>query len=196
MVWFEVGDEKPITLSNGETLTMQIIDFNHDVDSSNNTLPCTLATKELMATDKQMNSSSTNAGGWPNSKMYTYLQGEVYEMLPADLQAVITPAVKKSTEGSQSTNILSSTDNIFLLSYSEVGAGSSAPYNEEGTKYAYFVGTTQRKKYKVGATSASSWWLRSPYPSGTINFHYVYSNGNGDNYFANFSCGVCFALCI
>lgn len=196
VVWFEVGDEKPITLSNGETLTMQIIDFNHDVDSSNNTLPCTLATKELMATSRSMNSSNTNAGGWCNSKMYTYLQGEVYEMLPADLQAVITPAVKKSTEGSQSTNILSSTDNLFLLSYSEVGFGTSSPYGDEGTPYPYFASTTQRKKYKVGATSADWWWLRSPYPSDTYYFHYVNSNGYSSYGSASYTSGVCFALCI
>lgn len=195
-IWFEIGDEKPITLTNGETLTLQIIDFNHDVDDQGNTLPVTLATKELMATSKTMNSSNTNAGGWPNSAMYTYLQGTVYEMLPADLKSIITPAVKKSTEGSQSTNILSSTDNIFLLSYSEVGAGSGEPYNSEGTKYPYFAGTTQRKKYKVGATSASSWWLRSPYPSYTNYFHSVSSNGSGDCNYASIFSGVCFALCI
>lgn len=196
VVWFEVGDEKPITLSNGETLTMQIIDFNHDVDSSSNILPCTLATKELMATSKQMNSSSTNAGGWCNSAMYSYLQGEVFDMLPADLQAVITPAVKKSTEGSQSTNILSSTDNLFLLSYSEVGLSTSTPYSEEGTAYPYFASSTQRKKYKVGATSASYWWLRSPYPSYASTFHCVNSSGSGDSDFAYSTYGVCFALCI
>jgi len=191
-----VGDEKPITLSNGETLTMQIIDFNHDVDNSSNILPCTLATKELMATSKQMNSSNTNAGGWCNSAMYSYLQGEVFDMLPADLQAVITPAVKKSTEGSQSTNILSSTDNLFLLSYSEVGFGTSSPYGDEGTPYPYFASSTQRKKYKVGATSASYWWLRSPNPSSTNLFRSVNSSGNSSDDFANYTSGVCFALCI
>lgn len=195
-VWFEVGDEKPITLSNGENLTMQIIDFNHDVSSSGATIPATLATKELMATSKYMNSTSTNAGGWSNSAMYTYLQSTVYDSLPDDLKAVITPAVKKSTEGSQSTNILSSTDNIFLLSYSEVGFSTSEPYISEGTKYAYFVNTTQRKKYKVGATSADIWWLRSPYPSYAHTFYCVDSSGGSGWNDAYGSYGVCFALCI
>lgn len=194
-VWFEIGDEKPITLSNGETLTLQIIDFDHDVDNSNNTIPATFATKELMATSKAMNPTSTNAGGWSNSAMYSYLQGDVYDMLPDDLKAVITPAVKKSTEGSQSTNILSSTDNIFLLSYSEVGFGTSAPYGDEGTPYAYFTGSAQRKKSKVGA-SASLWWLRSPGTSASSGFWYVYSHGSIDTYNANYTYGVCFALCI
>ena len=194
VVWFEVGDEKPITLTNGETLTIQIADFNHDVDNNGNVVPCTFVTKELMKTDKRMNATGTNAGGWANSEMYGYIQGEVYEMLPADIQALLTPVVKKSTEGSKSTNIISSTDKLFLLSYSEVGFGTSSPYGDEGTKYPIFTDATSRKKYKVGATSASFWWLRSPYTSSTSYFYYVNSSGSYSSYSANSSYGVCFAF--
>ena len=193
-VWFEVGDEKPITLTNGETLTIQIADFNHDVDTNGNVVPCTFVTKELMATSKAMNSTSTNAGGWANSAMYSYIQGDVYDMLPADIQALLTPVVKKSTEGSKSTNIISSTDKLFLLSYSEVGFGTSSPYGDEGTQYPIFTDATSRKKYKVGATSASRWWLRSPYTSNTTGFYSVYSNGSINNNLASYTCGVCFAF--
>lgn len=195
-VWFEIGDEKPIVLTDGETLTMQIIDFNHDVDSSGNVIPATFATKELMATSKAMNSTNTNAGGWSNSEMYTYLQSTVYDKLPDDIKAVLKPAVKKSTEGSQSTNILSSTDNLFLLSYSEVGFGTSSPYGDEGTNYPYFSSSTQRIKYKVGSTSAEGWWLRSPSVDGTNGFRCVGSGGFSDYGSAGGSRGVCFAFCV
>lgn len=193
-VWFEVGDEKPITLTNGETLTIQIADFNHDVDTNGNVAPCTFVTKELMATSKRMNATNTNAGGWANSEMYGYLQGDVYDMLPADIQALLIPVVKKSTEGSKSTNIISSTDKLFLLSYSEIGLSTSSPFTEEGTKYPIFTNNTSRIKYKVGATSASCWWLRSPYTSGTYCFYQVNAGGSSSNDFAIGASGVCFAF--
>ena len=193
-VWFEVGDEKPITLLNGETLTIQIADFNHDVDDSGNTVPCTFITKELMATSKAMNSTNTNAGGWANSAMYSYLQSDVYDLLPTDIQVLLVPVVKKSTEGSQSTNIISSTDKLFLLSYSEVGFGTSSPYGDEGTQYPIFTNSTSRKKYKVGSTSATSWWLRSPYAGSSAYFWYVYSTGTTISNSAYTTNGVCFAF--
>ena len=195
-VWFEIGDEIPINLLNGETLTLQIIDFSHDTDAEGNVLPFTFATKELLATSKAMNSSSTNAGGWANSQMYSYLQGTVWDWIPDEWKMIITPALKKSTEGSQSTAILSSTDNLFLLSYSEVGFGTSAPYGDEGTPYPIFTNDTSRKKYKVGSTSATSWWLRSPIPSSSTGFWSVYSNGGSYTNSASSERGVCFAFCV
>lgn len=196
-VWFEIGDEKTINLLNGETLTLQIIDFSHDTDAEGSTLPFTFATKELLATDKRMNPSSTgNAGGWANSEMYSYIQGTVWDWIPDEWKMIITPAVKKSTEGGQSTNILSSTDNLFLLSYSEVGFGTTAPYGDEGTPYPFFSNNTSRKKYKVGSTSAANWWLRSPYPSISASFYCVNFGGNSTNSSASTSYGVCFAFCV
>ncbi|MBQ8749426.1 MAG: hypothetical protein IJZ29_03050 [Clostridia bacterium] len=195
-VWFEIGDEIPINLLNGETLTLQIIDFSHDTDAEGNILPFTFATKELLATSKSMNSTSTNAGGWANSAMYSYIQGTVWDWIPDEWKMIITPALKKSTEGSQSTTILSSTDNLFLLSYSEVGFGTSSPYGDEGTPYPYFSSSTVRKKYKVGSTSASSWWLRSPYTSYSTAFWFVGNGGGYSNGSAYTSYGVCFAFCV
>ena len=195
-VWFEIGDEIPINLLNGETLTLQIIDFSHDTDAQGNILPFTFATKELLKDSQKMNSTGTNAGGWANSAMYSYIQGTVWDWIPDEWKMIITPAVKKSTEGSQSSTILSSTDNLFLLSYSEGGFGTSAPYGDEGTPYPYFSSNTMRKKYKVGSTSATLWWLRSPNTSYSTSFWNVngsgYTNANG----ANYSYGVCFAFCV
>ena len=195
-VWFEIGDETTIELTNGETLTLVLADFNHDVDSSNNALPFTFITKELLATSKQMNSSSTNAGGWANSAMYSYIQGTVWGWIPDSWKMIITPAVKKSTEGSQSTNILSSTDNLFLLSYSEVKSGLSAPYTDEGTTYPIFTNNSSRVKKKVGGTNGIEWWLRSPYANYSTYFWYVSSSGGTYNIIADFSYGVCFAFCV
>ena len=195
-VWFEIGDEIPINLLNGETLTLQIIDFSHDTDAEGNILPFTFATKELLATSKSMNSTSTNAGGWANSAMYSYIQGTVWDWIPDEWKMIITPALKKSTEGSQSTTILSSTDNLFLLSYSEVGFGTSSPYGDEGTPYPLFSSNTARKKYKVGSTSATFWWLRSPNTGNSTYFWNVYSGGGSSNGSASTSYGVCFAFCV
>lgn len=195
-VWFEIGDEIPINLLNGETITLQIADFNHDVDSSGNTVPFTFIAKELLATSKYMNSNGSNAGGWANSDMYTYIQGTVWDWIPDEWKMIITPVVKKSSEGSKSTTILSSTDNLFIPSYSEVGFGTSSPYGEEGTQYPIFTDSNSRKKCKVGSTSTISWWLRSPAATGTSYFWGVNSNGYSNSNYAGTSCGICVALCV
>jgi len=195
-VWFEIGDETTINLTNGETLTLQIADFNHDVDASDATLPFTFVTKELMADSKQMNSTNTNSGGWSNSAMYTYLQETVWSYIPDEWKTVITPAKKKSTEGNQSTNILTSIDNLFLLARVEVSSTTSAGYVDEGTLYPIFTDSNSRIKYKVGATSASGWWLRSPGVGSSASFCYVSSGGSAFSNGAYYSYGVCFAFCI
>ena len=195
-VWFEVGDTKTINLLNGETLTLQIADFNHDTDANGNVIPITFVTKELLKDSKRMNATNTNAGGWANSEMYSYIQGTVWDWIPDEWKVIITPAVKKSTEGSQSTNILTSVDNLFLLSYTEAGLGTDSPYGDEGTKYPIFTNTTSRKKYKVGSSSATNWWVRSPNATNSTNFRYVGSSGGANGSNASNTYGVCFAFCV
>lgn len=197
-VWFEIGDETVMNLNNGIALTIAIGDFNHDVDSTGAIIPFTFIAKELLPDSKAMNASSTNAGGWPNSAMYTYVQGTVWEWIPDEWKVLIIPALKSTTEGSKSTAIIQSVDNLFLLSLSEVDSSykTQTPYSEEGTTYPIFTNATSRKKCKVGTTSASIWWLRSPHASDTSYFWYVNSSGSTSGTGAIGTYGVCFAFCM
>ena len=75
---FQVGDEKNITLSTNEALTLAIMDFDHD-DLADGTgkAGITFGLKNLMAETRTINSTNTSNGGFTGSAMYTWLQGDL-----------------------------------------------------------------------------------------------------------------------
>lgn len=196
-VWWSIGDEKTITLSDGEEVTLRIYDFQHDdcVDGSKAAL--TIGMKHLLATTYKMNSSSTNVGGWESSLMRTSTIPTLYGKLPGDLQAVITDVYKYTSAGNKSTDITTTVDNLFLFSEVEVDGTTTAVYADEGSIYPIFSNQSSRVKYLSNGTGSSNvWWLRSPYAGSAYSFRCVYNSGGIDNYTASSACGVAFGFCI
>lgn len=252
---FKVGDEKKITLSTGEEVTAVILGFNHDdLADGSGKAGITFGLKNALKTTYNMNSSSTNAGGWKDSAMRGRMS-TFKGYLPSDLQSAIRAVTKKTSAGSQSTAIDSTSDELFLFSHVEVfgtnkqSASSSSAYSVagEGTQYElyknaripeptsgsgsfsalsgskgsfYTSNTSNASGYtnKFGesksttanyyynyenakglgddASSANSWWLRSPNASISNYFCYVSSYGNVYTYYANHSHGAVFGFCI
>ena len=196
---FSVHDTKDITVGS-ETLTMEIVGFNHDDLTSGGKAPYSLACKNLMANVRQMNTSSTNVGSFTGSGMYNYLNTDVYNALPADLKTVIKPVNKKTSAGNQSSAVNTESMKIWLFSVNEV-AGKQNNNNLsdfEGSKYAAFTSASSReKKLSNGSGSVRVWWLRSPELIGTQSFFIVYNGGSVDyTNFASATNGVCFGFCI
>lgn len=160
-VWWDIGDEKDITLSDGETITLQIYDFLHDDKPDGTKAPLTIGMKHLMAAKAEMNNTNTNAGGWEESQMRTVTLPGILQKLPSELQAVICEVIKKTYAGNQSTDIVTTADMLFLLSDVEVGAEFDA---EVGKNYSIFpvTGGGRIKKLSNGSGKAYDWWLRSP----------------------------------
>ena len=211
---FNIGDEKTITLSTGEKITLVILGFFHDTyyDSEydeDTSYTITFGMKNCLATRYQMNASNTNVGGWESSKMRTSVMPTLLSQLPADLQSVIKSVYKKTSAGNKSTTITTTNDKLFLLSEVEVNGTTATTYADEGEQYAYFKrngGYVQYGNdgyYPNGIKALSNgdgvsygWWLRSPYVTDTYDFRYV--NGGGSVYYrvAGFSCGVSFGFCV
>ena len=177
---FSVGDEKELQIGD-ETYHVQILGFNHD-DKSDGTgkAGITVGLKEIMTTEHVMNSTRTNAGGWKDSEMRTYVNNDVYSSLPLDLQAVIKTVNKKSNNGNKDTITLNTTqDKLFLLSFEEVGFATSYNHNfvvGEGTKYEFFSDNSSRVKEYLNGES-SKWWLRSTYTDYIDYFRCVNDSG-------------------
>lgn len=186
---FSIGDEKTIVV-NGETLTLQIYDFNHDDLSGGGKAKITFGLKNCMSNTRPMNTPDTNVNGWDGSDMRTWANGTLYNSLPSDLRAVIKPVIKKATSGSPSFKIINSTDKVFLFSRIEVGQST---FNE-GELYPIFTDNNSRIKQANG--SASAWWLRSPSPGYSNRFSYVSISGADGNGFAGYSQGVVFGFCV
>ena len=201
--YFSVGDEKTISLTTGEQVTLVILGFDHDDLTGGGKAGMTIGMKNLLATTYRMNATATNEGGWDESEMRTSTMATLLSQLPSDLQGVIKQVNKKATAGGASTSITTSADKLWLLAEVEVDGTTSAGYADEGEQYEYWKtvkdGTVaaDRKKYlSNGSGSAYTWWLRSPYVSGSSNFRYVSSSGNVSISLANSAYGVSFGFCI
>lgn len=197
-----VGDEKTITLTTGEEVTLQILGFNHDdkADGSGKA-GITFGMKNLLAAKYPMNSTETNKGGWNSSAMRTSTMVTLLSQLPSDLRSVIKGVSKKATAGNKSTSIITSTDSLFLFSRIELDATTMTGYKNEGEQYEYWKTrntSEDRKKYlSNGAGEYSAWWLRSPDTTETNTFECVISASYGfTSYPANSLYGVCFGFCV
>lgn len=201
--YFSVGDEKTISLTTGEQVTLVILGFDHDDLTSGGKAGMTIGMKNLLATTYRMNATGTNAGGWDESEMRTSTMATLLSQLPSDLQGVIKQVNKKATAGSQSTSITTSADKLWLLAEVEVDGTTSAGYADEGEQYEYWKtvkdGTVAADRIKYlsnGSGSANYWWLRSPYVSYSANFRNFTSTGSVYDSHAYNTYGVSFGFCV
>ena len=208
---YKVGDEKVIELSTGETITLVILGFNHDDKAGGGKAGISIGMKNCLTTTYPMNASSTNVNGWDGSAMRVNTMQTLLTQLPADLQGVIKPVLKKATAGNKSTDIVTSTDKLWLLSLIEI-MGDISPANGvgyvgEGEQYEYWrtikdgagTGTAanpDRIKTAGDDGAATVWWLRSPCVGRTTNFHGVIATGLVGYSYAGYSYGVSFGFCV
>lgn len=195
--YFKRGDTKTIRLKNGEQVILEIADFNHDDLTSGGKAPISFIIKNCLSFTgtRYMNSSNTNAGSWNSSYMRNTVMAEIRNQLPDDLKPYIKKVNKKTTQGSSSTAIQTTSDDLWLPSCIEVGTiTSGAGYVSEGAQYPIFTDNGSRIKLYNG--SANYWWLRSPNTGSNANFRYVASDGGNYSYSANSAIGVVFGLCI
>lgn len=176
---WHVGDTKDITLTTGETLTMQIYGFKHDDLTSGGKAGITLGMKNLMA----------------NTKAYYEINLlNIFEFLPQDLKIYVKNVMKKTYKTGGTSEELS--HKLFLYSEYEVFGIVKKSYGVEGTKYEIFTDNESRIK-KISNTN-TYWWLRSidkEYSGGDRNCM-VWTTGEiGSSYTYNKN-GVCFGFCI
>ena len=207
--YFSVGDLIKIVPNTNtfadSTIILQVAGFNHyKLADSNSFAKVVFVMKGLMNSNRQMNSSNTNANGWPATAMRTWLNNTVYPALPQQWKSMIKLVTVLSSKGGTSADIVSSNDRLFLLSQAEVGFNSGdTPYKQEvdadadNRTFALFTSNNARiKKTYNGTGTAGNWWLRSPAASSSSNFCAVNNAGNSTNGTASTSYGVAFGFCI
>ena len=210
--YFKVGDKLKITMPENaaiydDYIIFQCYGFNHyRVEDGNSFANAVFGMMGLLNQTQQMNSSNTNAGGWPATKMRTYLNTTVFQSLPTVWRNVIKSVQVLSSAGETSPEIVTSIDKLFLFSTAELGSNlTTVPYcNEvdeaaESLQFPIFTDNNSRiKKHYNGTGSAAAWWLRSPYATGATSFSAVVTSGSVYTYNGNASVsnGVAFGFCI
>ena len=201
--YFSVGDEKTISLTTGEQVTLVILGFDHDDLTGGGKAGISIGMKNLLATKYRMNATATNEGGWDESEMRTSTMATLLSQLPSDLQGVIKQVNKKATAGGASTSITTSADKLWLLAEVEVDGTTSAGYADEGEQYEYWKtvkdGTVAADRIKYlsnGSGSALTWWLRSPHVGNSTDCRNFASTGSVGNSTADYTRGVSFGFCV
>lgn len=191
-IW-SVGDKKTVNIG-GTNYQFQIIGFNHDTKTAGGKAGITFQMVDCMHTEEQMNSSSTNRGGWTSCAMRTSVLNSIFSSLPADLQNVIKAVNKLTSAGNQSATISTTSDKLFLLSEVEIFGSTTHSKSGEGNQYAYYKAGNSKVKKVNG--SVSYWWERSPQQNKSTGFCYVSDRGYTDYATADNSSGVSFGFCV
>ena len=195
--YWKVGDKKNITI-NGVTYAAQIIGFDHDTlttaDGDRTKAGITFQLVDCLATAYPMNNSYTNANGWRGSVMRTSTMATLLGQLPTDLKNMLKFVNKVSSVGSNSNNLETTSDKLFLLSEIEAGGSNQNPYSGEGEQYEYYSAGNSRIKNRNGSPNA--WWERSPHSGNSTYFRVITANGQFGYDKASGQFGVSFGFCV
>ena len=167
--FLSIGDIVPFEMKDGQKVNAVVAGI--DIYGENEVV---FVTEDCLSDCHAMNESSTNAGGWRDSNMREYLNTAVYNLLPDNLKDVI---VQRTIRQNLGTKESSSTDNLWLLSKTEVGLECFT--DKDDVCLPLFTDERSRVKQVNGETTW--YWLRSPLPSNSSYFHYVGSAGNSGN---------------
>ena len=205
---FEVGAMKELDLGSEGIVHMQIVGIDADeLADGSGKAPLTFISKELLKTIHRMNPARTPSsapydegtgtiGGWEKCEMRSYLKETIKPLIPENVRNAIVNVTKYSnifdTSGTKVLNSVT-TDDVWIPSDQEIFGGTS--YETLGHVYSdVFTDANSRKKFKVGASSADAWWLRTA--SGAGRFRFVNYNGNSGSYDSHNANGVALGFCL
>ena len=189
---YDVGDTKEVNLGSLGTFDVRVSNKSECTNGETSETACGFVVEFVdTVAVKAFNSADTNVGGWKNSYLHTYVNNDIYNALPSDLQNVIATTKVTSGHGSTSgeTNF-ETQDKLYLLSSEEIwGNFASSTY----AKYDTAVGTSRQLDYYknlgvlTGNTNGAiknyksysgvNWYLRSANSVNATEFLYVASHG-------------------
>lgn len=172
------GDIIPVTLKNGE---------QHEIVATQDERgKWHFIFRNCLSQIAKMNDTWTNKGGWAACKMRGYLNDEVFDLLPDDLQAVIVPTkVVQIVDGKR----VETEDKLWLPSESQIfGQTVWAGEEPEDTQLAWYKNTQNRVKTRGSDTVW--YWERSAIAGDSDYFCGVRSGGSAYSNFAYYSLGV------
>ncbi|MCL2061146.1 MAG: DUF6273 domain-containing protein [Firmicutes bacterium] len=197
---YKIGDEKTITLSTGEFVTLHILGFNHDNKSDDTgKAGMTIGVKNLLSTTIRMNTSTSNTNGYYSMEMRTTTLPNTFKTLPQELQDKIIEVNKISLFNTTGIVTVCS-DKLFLLSRVEIDGTAEDGYSKEGKQYEYWKNKAENadrlKALNNGLSNTSAWWTRSISMVTTQTFLRVGTDGILATASPSTTLGVSFAFCV
>lgn len=188
-----VGDSKPMTIY-GNDYRIDIIGKTHDVYADGSgTAPLTFQMHDCYGTTIVMNSTGTNVGGWTDCHMRSTGLPSIKRGMPPEVQAALKKVNKLTSKGNQISQIIATSDDLFLLSEVEVFGDVTYSLVGEGAQYEYYAAGNSTVKNRDGA--AIYWWERSPRLTNATSFCIVSTSGAAGSASGSASRGVACAFC-
>ena len=199
---YNVGDTKEIDLGSYGKHILRIANKSTPSECSNTNFSQSACGFVLEFTDviitHKMNDTNINIGGWPASSMYTFVNNDIYNVIPDEIKDAIIDTTVVSGHGKSSTENFISTDKLYLLSTAEVWAqGSSNTISDDAARdvtrqldYYKNLGTSTTNRSGAVKKSGYAWWLRVANSSDNNNFYRVNNRGDWSNNNASTTNGV------
>ena len=169
-VWYaDLGEEQCMDIASWihEIIPMEVAKFKgyYLSDVASKRANITFVASNLLGTEKPYNNKSTNAGGWADSTLNTWLNTRMVKAISPLWKALIKPVKVYSSIGNKSNDTSVSNCRFYVPSLYEVDpTATSEPYiSETNAPIAYFTDDDTRKKAKPSTPAEyESYWTRSP----------------------------------
>lgn len=167
---------KQLKLSNGTTVTMQVLGFYHDERADGGKAGITFGSRGIVG-NYAMNKNDTTAGGWRDSDLRAWMNSDLLDMLPSEVASEIVPVVKYTNAVGATTDpasVEATTDTLWAPAYAELGGHMYLPdekhdevFNAEGEQYQLYAdmsATWDAPNDILSIAGVDRWWERSPDP--------------------------------
>lgn len=168
---------KRFELTDGTSVTMQIVGFNHDELAGDTARAGITFISRGIVGEHAMNADDSTSGGWRDSDLRAWMNDELWDKLPSDVAGAIVPVAKLSNTAGETTDpsdVEATTDALWAPSYAELGGHMDIDdddhddvYNAEGEQYQLYadLGTRWDKPNDILAISGvDRWWERTADP--------------------------------
>ena len=181
---YKVGDTKEIDLGTLGKHNVRIANISTPSECSNSNFSQTacgfVLEFEDIITKYAMYSQNATETGWPSSQARTFLNENIYNLLPSDLRSVIIDTKVISGNGDKTST---TTDKIYLLTPQEIysnfksdlAGNLSRQLDYYSLKGVTTTNTTSAIKSYMG--TVTYYWLRSIYQGFSNCFYYITSDG-------------------
>lgn len=186
-VWYaDLGEDqcKDIAALIHTTIPMEVAKFKgyYLSDVASKRANITFIASNLLGVKKSYSNKSTNADGFAESTLNTWLNTRIYNAISPLWKALIKPVKVSSSIGNKSTDTSTSNCRFYIPSLYELDpTQTTEPYiSETNAPISYFTSNEERIKTNTFSSDAESYWTRSPNASVS---NWLYSiNETGDAY--------------
>ena len=186
-IWYEdLGDTvcKKLASWTHENVALEVCSFKKYYLSNEPSKRCTfsLLAKHLLDRKRVFNENGSNAGGWTDSDLNSFLNTRFYEALPVKIKLLIKQVTVNSSIGNGSKELSAAQCYISIPAAIELSNSyevSGEPFVNEGEIISYMTSNDARKRATVDGDYIP-YWTRSQNISYT---NYIYTiNEQGDLY--------------